>query len=242
MAKKKSKSFGKHVYVLIAVVVLAIAAGVMSYAAVPPGAATHGDLYTDNIYNKSAALIQVSAPTWFYDGIIASTCILPGCPAEASGAMGVDPTIGVIGYSVGSTNVGKLGTANAGVEGASVLNRGKLGTGTSAVEGIADGSGNGIYGQSNTGIGVLGYSSSNYAGFFNGSKGLYASKIEFGSAAFQQATSGLFIVGARAGPPSCNAICLTHGLGCITSLRADGTGSISCFESPAVLRYCWCGV
>ena len=56
---KKSKSFNKHVYSLIAVIVLLVAAGIASYAVAPAGAASHGTLYTDIIQGKTGESVTV---------------------------------------------------------------------------------------------------------------------------------------------------------------------------------------
>lgn len=238
MAKKKSKSFSKHVYALVAIIVLLVSAGIASYAAAPAGSATHGTLYTDRIYNKSVNRIEVFAPTSFWQGIGGFNGGLLG----SGGIMG-DPAQGVYGQNAGGSNVGKLGTATAGVEGTSNLGYGLYGQSTNAggVMGVSTG-GYGVTGTSTNSQGVVGStaSSSFFGGQFFGGRGLYASKIEFGPDAFNYANNqGLLILGIRGGVTlSCTNVCASHGLGCIDGIGLSGT-SVGC-GSSGIQRYCWC--
>lgn len=266
---KKSKSFNKHVYSLIAVIVLLVAAGIASYAVAPAGSATHGTLYTDDIYNKTDTKIEVFAPTWFWQGIGAFN----GGFGGYGGAMG-SPTEGVLGQNPGGSNVGKLGTATAGVEGNSNVQRGISGTSTSS-QGVVGTSTNsygvygisstasgikgestsryGLEGQSTNSYGVMGTSTNNhgvygttwdatgtkYAGYFSGGKGVYASKISLGPDAFNAGDLGQFVIG-NSWLKVCDTICQNHGMTCLRVFLVDGTLGI-CSVAPAKASTCWCG-
>lgn len=262
MARKKSKSFGKHVYAVIAIIVLMVAAGILTSAFTitppkPAGAASHNILY---IGDRIASIVG-SGGSFLVD----SSMIVQGNISAIAGGSAV----GVRG--VGSTgNEGKLGTSSAGVEGSSSTKYGIKGASTAA-----DANGIGVYGASSSintlaggvvgynslnansgylgsysaavkgaaqsGIGVYGATNdaANYAGKFEGGKGLYASKIEFGSGAFDQAAQGLLILGKSSiTTTSCSTICTNHGLSCIAAYTTTGTAS-TCSATTGML-YCWC--
>lgn len=289
MAKKKSKSFNKHIYSLIAVVVLLVAAGIASYAAAPAGSATHGTLYTNTLFLKdrspSYQVIDVNDTLYgnkgvrgisnYNVGIIGISNLDATADGGAIGVVGQATRTngaGVKGENTVSGNKGLLGTANAGVEGIAdgVTKLGVYGKqgalGSFAIKGENTGSGNygqigggskGVEGYSVSGygvtgstgliglVGVEGFTSNpaGYAGKFTGGKGLYASKIEFGSDAFNYANNqGLLILGVRAGiTTTCSAVCSTHNLGCIAAYKWDAqTTDMGCLTSSGIQRYCWC--
>jgi len=120
-----------------------------------------------------------------------------------------------------SGNEGYLGSSTEGVKGTSSNNEGVVGISNRGigVKGYSYSS-NGVYGESSRGVGVKGISSvstgvvgqstSGYAGHFSGGKGLFASKIEFGSDAFDDANSGFLLLAAKNGI-SCETVCSAHG-------------------------------
>ena len=303
---KKSSSFNKHVYTLIAVIILLVAAGIASYATAPPGAATHAKLYTDEIWGKSGSTLIVK-DNLNLDGMIAAGPILlqvnainaaghtKGIASSYIGNQGtaIEGTIlgnsgagikgisqsslssAVEGSNTASSNTGKLGTANAGVEGTSAAgNTGMIATSTAGVVGTGSNNGvsgsspnTGVYGQStssgagvrgnsNSGYGVQAYSttgdglysttlsSTKYAGKFEGGKGLFASKIGFGTSAFSKTgVEGALILGASS-TYSCASVCDSHGLICSVGYSLAG-GDVGCGTIGVALpgpttRYCWC--
>ncbi|MFH1065245.1 MAG: hypothetical protein V1734_01940 [Nanoarchaeota archaeon] len=269
MAKKKTKSFTKHVYALVAIVVLLVAAGIASYAVVPPGTnpATHGMLYTDTIAGKSGFLINindrlslngasmdggypltVNTGALQRKGIKANTLNNEAIAIEGSaggtngiGVKGITSStiggIGVEGTNEMTSTTGKLGTSVAGVEGTTTNSYGVMGTSTNSY---------GVLGTSTKGHGVVGSTSDDfsYGGQFFGGGGLYASKISFGSAAFDNSDgTGLLILGAEAGTkcgvPALPGICQKHGLDCRSARFVNGDPSVC--DSATGTRYCWCG-
>ncbi|MDI6738024.1 MAG: hypothetical protein QME12_05940 [Nanoarchaeota archaeon] len=81
-----------------------------------------------------------------------------------------------------------------------------------------------------------------YGGYFQGGKGLYASKIEFAGTAFDESDGkGFLILGARVGY-GCNIPCSGQGLSCVTAFYITGT---PCTETTcanvAQNRQCFCG-
>lgn len=264
MAKKKSKSFGKHIYALVAIIVLLVAAGIASYATAPAGAASHGTLYADNIYGKTSNLITIR------DASMGSTLLrVDNTDVNGLGIYASGGDTAVIGIN-GAGNSGKLATPAAGVEGTVDSATGfgvygKQAAGGYAVKGLNTASGNygeiggvttGVKGygssygvQGSTGlsglVGVEGFTSNpaGYAGKFTGGKGLYASKIEFGASAFSATgNSGSLIIGA-AGVVACSTVCTAHGLGCLAAYTLTGTNpAYNCGVPPVgAPRYCWCG-
>ncbi|MDD4878310.1 MAG: hypothetical protein PHO02_04720 [Candidatus Nanoarchaeia archaeon] len=296
MARKKSKSFGKHIYALIAIVVLLVAAGVASYATTyTPGMAAHAKLYSDEIWGKSGNEIIVKDNLKLDGMAAAGPALLDVTASEVAGARNaikayIDSTYtaiegssrrgigvkgiveslgaGVEGTNTGASTTGKLGTTNAGVEGTvdSATGFGVYGTqaaGGYAIKGLNTDSGNygeiggvttGVKGygssygvQGSTGLsgmaGVDGFTSNpaGYAGKFSGGKGLYASKIEFGSAAFGN-TNGYLVLGAL-NPVSCKSACETHGgptFTCRFAYLVDGVPAGCTDTSTLKPRHCWC--
>ncbi|MFA5887885.1 MAG: hypothetical protein WC852_04200 [Candidatus Nanoarchaeia archaeon] len=302
---KKSKSFNKHVYSLIAVVVLLVAAGIASYAVAPPGVATHGILYTDTIEPKTGDTIALSTNVDTkllgdmtavgnagplvrmvndFDnennyGELASTKYGVKGYTESDtlgaagvyGETGIASSSGVEGKNTLNSNIGKLGTNAAGVEGtaddaAQFGVYGKQSAGGFAIKGENTDSGNygelggftdGIKGYSNsmygvsgsTGVlgnsGVYGFTanSNGYGGTFTGGKGLFASKIQFGTDAFSSANGYLVLASSSA---ICNNICQTHLLSCSDAYQLNGnrvggtTAALACSGGAGSYKYCWC--
>lgn len=124
MAKKKSKSFGKHIYALVAIVVLLVAAGIASYAAsVPSGSPTHAVLYVNTIFGKGIGTIDVNDTLKINKRMEAlagagddNAIVARHSSSQMAGALGYLQA-GVWGISLTTMNEGKLGTATAGVEG-----------------------------------------------------------------------------------------------------------------------------
>lgn len=243
MARKKS--FEKHAYVLIAIIVLLIAAGIASYGAVvPDGSATHGDLYVNNIYSKGEGAIVLLKDELSSNRAIRATVPATGLNLQAllgenevagsTGVKGVGTSIGVEGGLQGSGNTGKLGTATAGVEGRNTNgNDGLLGATDSGVKGVAAADGTyGVYGVTSQ--------PNSYAGRFAGGKGLYASRIEFGADAFDAVNTGYLILGAPGGT-TCTNVCKSHGasLSCSIAARITDGANLGC-SSTTGARYCWC--
>lgn len=103
-----------------------------------------------------------------------------------------------------------------------------------------------VYGYSPAGRAVNGNTDTGYAGFFQGGKGVYAQKIEFGAPAFNR-DNGYLALFADLGR-TCNQICLNHGLGATKELALGATGAFtlrSCGTScstSADQRLCLCGI
>lgn len=135
MAKKKSKSFNKHVYALVAIIVLLVAAGIASYGAgstpPPTGAATHETVYTKTIIGLNSFWIFVNNSLVANEGIKSfgnggtpsiesiATGIANGIKANStagSAVYGYSGSAGVEGKNANG-NYGKLGTAQQGVYG-----------------------------------------------------------------------------------------------------------------------------
>lgn len=130
MAKKKSKSFTKHVYSIIAVVVLLVAAGIASYATAPAGSATHATIYTDKIEKLGAgSFIDVA------NGVLNVNQGLKAISGYDDYAVSGQGTVGVVGFNVAGTNRGTLGTNAQGVAGIASSGIGVYGEGPTGVEG-----------------------------------------------------------------------------------------------------------
>ena len=71
---------------------------------------------------------------------------------------------------------------------------------------------------------------------------MYASKIEFGSAAFDQTTNGLLVLGILSGSVPCSTVCANHGLTCAKVFSETGAlrESAPCSSVTVSPRYCWC--
>ena len=172
-------------------------------------------------------------------------------------------SIAVLGVG-GSGNSGSLGTANAGVEGTGTI-KGVKGAVTDPVGGVGVEGTNpsgttgqlgkrnyGVWGSATSGAGVHGEgpigvegtaTGTNYAGYFTGGNGLYASKIAFGPDAFSASgNTGSLILGAK-NVISCTTVCVNHGLPCNRAVLLSGSiPAYGCSAPPAGAdRYCWCG-
>lgn len=263
--KRQKRTCSKSIYFAIAVLTLLVAAGIASYAAAPAGSATHGTLYTDIIRSLSAGFVTTTEPLHTDGGIITRTTGASSYGIAATTSLNypaiagvqTSPTAtgeGVVG--MGATgNEGKLGTASAGVEGTTTSGSGYGVKGTSTT-------GGGIYAQSTNNVGLTAVSSGGYAimassansngivsgtsspaffaGQFIGGRGLYASKIEFGSTAFS-ATNGYLLLGIPQDGVSCTSVCATHGLICAAAVPIQ-PGVVNCNSNGVgtVARNCWC--
>lgn len=179
----KTKSFNKHVYAIIAIIVLLIAAGIASYAgSVPAGSASHNILYVNTLLGKGRSSIDVNDTLMGQAGLIGK-----GSAPEVPGVLGTNAFnngVGVTGYSLGSNGVGVLGSGATGVQGVGASgSTGSLGTADAGVEGTSDAN-YGVRGSTTAGApyaGIRGESSiGSYGELGKYDYGVYAEGYHYG--------------------------------------------------------------